>query len=80
MIIMSSNIKAEVTVSIGFTEEFTKQELGESVDLDDAEVISTTKARSQGFRPPTNEYEVPVAPRQMSGSGFYQDWLRKKYG
>lgn len=63
-----------------FYRKIFKTRIGESTDLDDAEVISTTKARSQGFKPPINDYEVPVAPKQMSGAGFYQDWLRAKYG
>ena len=57
-----------------------KTRIGESTDLEDAEVISTTSARSQGFRPPTNDADVARAPRQMDGAGFYQDWLKAKYG
>ena len=57
-----------------------KTRIGESTDLDDAEVISTTKARSQGFKPPTNDSDVARAPISMDGAGFYQDWLRAKYG
>ena len=51
-----------------------------SYDISAAEVISTTKARSEGFKPEPNDFEVPVAPRDMSGAGFYQNWLREKYG
>jgi len=57
-----------------------KTRIGENYDIDSAEIISTTSARSQGFRPPANEYEVPVAPKHLTGAGFYQNWLREKYG
>jgi len=33
-------------------------------------VISTTKARSQGFKPEVNDQEVPVAPKRMDKNGF----------
>jgi hypothetical protein len=33
-------------------------------------IVSTTKARSLGFRPETNEQEVPVAPKRMPKNGF----------
>ena len=33
-------------------------------------IVSTTKARSLGFKPETNEQEVPVAPKRMPKNGF----------
>jgi len=33
-------------------------------------VITTTKARSEGFKPEVNEQEVPVAPKNMNNRGF----------
>jgi len=33
-------------------------------------IVSTTKARSLGFRPETNPQEVPVAPARMKNKGF----------
>jgi len=33
-------------------------------------LISTTKARSEGFQPTVNEQEVPVAPKNMKNRGF----------
>jgi len=33
-------------------------------------VITTTAARSQGFKPVANEQEVPVAPTDMPNKGF----------
>ena len=33
-------------------------------------IVSTTKARSLGFRPETNDQEVPVAPKRMPKNGF----------
>ena len=33
-------------------------------------IVSTTKARSLGFRPETNETEVPQAPKTMDKNGF----------
>ena len=33
-------------------------------------IVSTTKARSMGFRPETNPQEVPVAPKRMPKNGF----------
>ena len=33
-------------------------------------VITTTKARSQGFKPEVNDQEVPVAPKRMDKNGF----------
>ena len=33
-------------------------------------IVSTTKARSMGFRPQANEQEVPVAPKRMPKNGF----------
>lgn len=33
-------------------------------------IITTTKARSRGFTPPTNEQQVPVAPKNMPKNGF----------
>jgi hypothetical protein len=36
----------------------------------DDRVITTTKARSDGFKPPVNEQPVPVAPKNMDNRGF----------
>ena len=36
----------------------------------DDRVITTTKARSEGFKPPVNEQEVSVAPKNMDNRGF----------
>jgi len=33
-------------------------------------VVTTTKARSMGFKPETNPQEVPVAPKRMPKNGF----------
>jgi hypothetical protein len=33
-------------------------------------IVTTTKARSMGFKPETNEQEVPVAPKRMPKNGF----------
>jgi len=33
-------------------------------------VVTTTKARSMGFKPETNAQEVPVAPKRMPKNGF----------
>jgi len=33
-------------------------------------IVSTTKARSLGFKPETNPQEVPVAPKRMPKNGF----------
>ena len=33
-------------------------------------IVTTTKARSLGFKPETNEQEVPVAPKRMPKNGF----------
>ena len=32
--------------------------------------ITTTKARSQGFKPEVNDQKVPVAPKRMPKNGF----------
>ena len=32
--------------------------------------LTTTQARSKGFRPPVNEQQVPVAPNDMPRKGF----------
>tara|TARA_R110000744_G_scaffold378122_1_gene493860 strand:+ start:3077 stop:5032 length:1956 start_codon:yes stop_codon:yes gene_type:complete len=53
--------------------------IGDRMGLDDAKVISTTQARSEGFKPPTNAQQVPVAPKVMPGAGFVNPALRKKY-
>ena len=42
---------------------------GEKPSSADA-IITTTKARSLGFRPETNETEVPQAPKTMDKNGF----------
>lgn len=41
-------------------------------DLNTADDISTTEARSKGFRPEPNEQEVPVKPKDMPNRGFIQ--------
>ena len=33
-------------------------------------IITTTKARSNGFRPEANEQQVPVAPKNMKNRGY----------
>lgn len=38
--------------------------------INDDEVLSTTKARSKGFKPVANEQQVPVAPNDMPNKGF----------
>jgi len=40
------------------------------VNNPNAETISTTKARSKGFRPPANENKVSIAPNKMKNKGF----------
>jgi hypothetical protein len=47
---------------------------GASVDANSplAETISTTKARSKGYRIPTNENEVSIAPKNLPNNGFLQ--------
>lgn len=47
---------------------------GASVDPNSplAETISTTKARSKGYRIPTNENEVSIAPKNLPNNGFIQ--------
>ena len=42
---------------------------GERASKDD-KVITTTKARSKGFKPEVNDQEVPVAPKRMDKNGF----------
>lgn len=42
---------------------------GEKPSSADA-IITTTKARSLGFKPETNDQEVPVAPKRMKNKGF----------
>jgi hypothetical protein len=45
---------------------------GVNVDVNSplAELISTTKARSEGFNPPINENLVSIAPKDMENNGF----------
>tara|TARA_R100000655_G_C3000062_1_gene194247 strand:+ start:3640 stop:5562 length:1923 start_codon:yes stop_codon:yes gene_type:complete len=38
--------------------------------INDDEVLTTTEARSRGFKPEVNEKEVPVAPNDMPNKGF----------
>jgi len=47
----------------------TTLEIGGYTDIDSAEIISTAKARSEGFYPESNEYEVPEAPKRMPNQG-----------
>jgi hypothetical protein len=56
-----------------------KTRIGDPIGLKDAEVLSTGQARSQGFKPPTNAQQVPVAPKVMPGAGFVDPALRKKF-
>ena len=42
---------------------------GKKASSDDT-VITTTKARSEGFKPEVNAQEVPVAPKNMPNRGF----------
>jgi len=39
-------------------------------------LITTTKARSEGFRPQINEQEVPVAPKNMRNRGYVNKIMR----
>lgn len=54
--------------------------VGEKLGLDHARIVTTGQARSEGFKPPANAQQVPVAPKQLPGAGFKQPALRKKYG
>ena len=57
-----------------------KTVIGEgSSHIDDASIISTTKARSEGLKPEANAQEVPVAPKQMETKGFVNPELIEKY-
>lgn len=48
-----------------------KTVIGEgSTHIDHATIITTTKARSEGFKPEPNAQEVPVAPKRMRNKGF----------
>jgi len=55
-----------------FRKTYKLKEGSKNIDVNNpnAQTITTTKARSQGFRPPTNEQEVPVAPIDMPNKGF----------
>ena len=44
-------------------------QIGEKPSLADT-IVSTTKARSMGFRPEINERQVPQAPKTMDKNGF----------
>jgi hypothetical protein len=48
---------------------------GVKVDVNSplAELISTTKARQEGFNPPTNNDLVAIAPKDMPNNGFLKD-------
>jgi hypothetical protein len=48
--------------------------------LDDATLITTTKARSEGFKPVANPQQIPVAPANLPNKGFVTPELIKKYG
>jgi hypothetical protein len=43
---------------------------GNKPNLENDTVITTTKARSKGFRPEANEQQVPVAPIDMPNKGY----------
>lgn len=43
---------------------------GDKPNVDTDAVITTTKARSQGFKPVANDQEVPVAPIDMPNRGY----------
>ena len=45
------------------------KQAGSKASADDR-IITTTKARSEGFRPEANEQQVPVAPKNMDNRGF----------
>jgi len=47
-----------------------KDGAGIDVNNPNAETISTTKARSKGFRPEANDNKVSVAPNNMKNKGF----------
>ena len=40
-------------------------------------VISTTEARSEGFKPETNAQKVPVAPKDMKYKGYTAAYWNK---
>jgi hypothetical protein len=40
-------------------------------------VISTTEAKSQGFKPETNAQKVPVAPKDMKYKGYTAAYWNK---
>ena len=44
----------------------------------DTTEITTTKAKSKGFKPPVNEQRVPVAPKDMPNEGFVNKPKSKK--
>ena len=45
------------------------KQAGSKASADDR-IITTTKARSEGFRPEVNEQQVPVAPKNMPNRGY----------
>ena len=47
-----------------------KEGIKPDVKSPNAETVSTTKARSKGFRAPANENKVSVAPNKMKNKGF----------
>lgn len=47
-----------------------KEGIKPDVKSPNAETISTTKARTKGFRPPANENKVSIAPNRMKNKGF----------
>jgi hypothetical protein len=57
-----------------------KTKVGQRMGLDDATLITTTKARSEGFKPVANPQQVPVAPANLPNKGFVTPELIKKYG
>jgi len=57
-----------------------KTKVGQRMGLDDATVITTTKARSEGFKPVANPQQVPVAPAELPNRGFVSKDLIEKYG
>jgi len=63
-----------------FYRKIYKTKIGMKMGLDDAQIITTTEARSQGFKPVANPQEVPVAPAQMKNKGFVSPDMIKKYG
>jgi hypothetical protein len=53
-----------------FRKIYVKKDVKIDVNSPLAELISTTKARQQGFNPPANDDLVAIAPKNMENNGF----------